>query len=37
MQPTGKQRTTTHADFGVDVPVIQLLVKDEENSICKRG
>ena len=25
-QPTGRHRTNTHADFGVDVPIIQLLV-----------
>lgn len=26
----------THADFGVDVPVIQLLVEDQEHRICIR-
>lgn len=36
MQPAGKLRTNTHANFGVDVPIIQLLVEDEENSIWKR-
>lgn len=36
MQATGRHRINTHADFGIDVPIIQLLVQDEENSIWKK-
>lgn len=36
MQPTRKHRANTHADFGIDVPVVQLLVQDQENCIWKR-
>lgn len=34
-QTTRRHGTNTHADFGVDVPVVQLLVQDQKNCIWK--
>lgn len=25
----------THADFGIDVPVVQFFIEDEEHGICR--